>query len=236
MYRVAIDESGSHEGAPALVVAACLMTSTQWGHFGREWGPTARKYPKGFHATDAVPEDRERLADVLDRRLEVAMAISIDYEEFKALVPQKIKSAFGSEYVSGIRAIAVTLAGWCEKNRINWLAYILEVGHKGEGSAKQFFDEIVRRPHTHVFSHTWVGKENLITHAPDLIAYELARCYGKPHSATLTRLEPRLLCTHFDRESLASAAETGMGTLKAYERLRDKVKAMKRMQRRQRGR
>jgi hypothetical protein len=45
-------------------------------------------------------------------------------------------SAFGPEYVSGIRAIAVTLAEWCDKNRIDWLAYMLEAGHKGEGSAR----------------------------------------------------------------------------------------------------
>ncbi len=63
----------------------------------------------------------------------------------------------------------------------------------------------------------------------------MARCYGKPLSDTLTRLQPRLHCSHFDRENLAMAAETGMGTLKNYERLRDKVKALKR-QRRQRGR
>jgi hypothetical protein len=205
MLKVAIDESGSHE-APAIVVVACFATSTQWNHFRREWTPRACKYSGEFHSADASDSDLDYLTSLLTRRLG-GLATTIDYADFRDVVPEWIKSRFGAEYSTGIQAIALVLRHFCTKHGIRWMNWVLEAGHQGQASAELYLQKIVGNQDWHIRRHSWVGKEEVITHAPDLVAHEIGACYNREPSQRLKEIYRSVAYRPFSREELAEAVK-----------------------------
>lgn len=218
MLKIAVDESGSDQNASAICVVACWTTSTQWRHFAKEWAPYAAKYPQGFHASKASPEDNVALAGLINRRVQAGIATTIDYDDFKSVVPHTLKSRFGAEYSTAIQAIALVLKHFWDRHNIRWTGWVLEAGHAGEASAKEFLDRRVRDPAWHILSHTWVNKTAVITHAPDLVSHEIARCFGKDPSPLLRGLQQTIIHRHFSKAELVEAVRKGNEALRLTKR------------------
>ena len=235
MYKVSVDESGTHRGAAAMCVAFCLSTSTQWRAFTREWEPYARKYPGGYHATKASDADNDALTGLVLRRVQGLAAFTFPYDDFKELTTPAIRSEYGNEYAFGVRMCLAAVDRWCGREGKRWVSWVLEAGCPGSDHVKVLFDKLLLEPEEeryHVFSHRWVGKEELITHPADLVAYEVERCYRGPASARLTALGVQH--RDFKRDDLASAVKIGTEKIKRGKWDRQRARAERRAQRRTR--
>lgn len=216
VLKVSVDESGTHGNAPALVVAACVATPNGWKQIRRAWAPRAAKYPNGYHATKARDEDNLFLANLLPEHLEASLAVVVPYEVFKFVVPHEHRSRFGAEYATGIRACVHVLAYWCDHHWYDWTTWVLEAGHKGESSARQFLDSILRRPGGHVWSHAWVGKDDLVTHAPDVVSHAIVQKLEQDgRSPLLEAVLKSTVIRAFDRPTLQKAVTKGYDTIKS---------------------
>jgi hypothetical protein len=202
VLKVAVDESGSHQDSPAICVAACFANAAQWRTYESSWRPTAEKYlPKGYHAAEASDADNAVLATILAQTLK-GIVITISYDDFREVVTKNIRSVFGAEYNAAVRACAYTLRHWCDRYRVPYMTWVLESGHKGESSVNTFLSAIRRDRSWRIWSHEWVGKEDLVTHASDLVSHEVAACYGRPASPLLESMGPEIVRRHFTRKEL----------------------------------
>jgi hypothetical protein len=248
MLRVAIDESGSHGGSPVLTVAVCVGSDARWSRFREAWLPYAQKYAAkgGYHAAKATRSDNEILANLIAEIFPSGgFALRIAYADMKAEVPPAFRARFGDEYALSIWVGIRVLSAICDKQGHDWLAYVLEDGHKGvKGTAKvkQLFHAIKQEPpdspfRYHVFSDTWVGKEELITHPSDLISHEWAKAYGKPEdSEILAKLRGAdFLLKDYSRDALADAVRETSHFLKAEKQSRDRERLDKYRKRKGQG-
>jgi hypothetical protein len=112
MLKATIDESRSDDRSPVLSVGCCLGEAAQWRRFLSRWAPYAAKYPKGFHATKARDAENEALFAIMKAELPAALAVTINYEDTKSIVPPKLRGRFGEEYATCIRAVVFHGAGY----------------------------------------------------------------------------------------------------------------------------
>ena len=232
VLKVSVDESGSHGSSPILVVAACIATPKGWKKIRNEWGPRANAYPEGYHATKAKNQDNLFLASLLPEYLEASLAVVIPYEVFRAVVPHSHRSRFGAEYTTAIRACTHVLAHWCDRHWYDWTTWVLEAGHKGEDAARQYLDSIVGIAGGHVHSHAWVGKRDLITHAPDVVSHAILSSVegdGPVRTPLLTEVLRSTAVRSFDRETLAEAVEKGTTTIRKQKRSAELARARRRI-------
>lgn len=171
-FRVAIDESGYHEGAPCIAAGAVYAFKRQhWREYERDWFPRAVWYRDvGFHSTKARADDLDVLAAAVGRWLH-AFAITISYDDYQSVVPHRIRSRYGGEYSTAIRAL-VHLLGIVAKDRKENAIFVLEAGHREQQIVHKMLTDA--KGHTFVADHMWVGKDNIATHAADLIAHVAA--------------------------------------------------------------
>lgn len=239
MIWVGVDESGSHSNSPCLCVAACVGSAARWTRFKNEWTPYATQYGEaGYHATAAKDSHNRILVQmVADIFQSGGFALRIAYEDVKAEVSQRHRSMFGEEYAMGIWVAIRFLASLCKLQHIDWLAYVIEDGHRGAPKAKEIFNAIKREPVGHpsrynVYSDTWVGKEELTTHPADLVSHEWAKAYGKPDSEAIATLRAAdWLFKDYTRDALAEAGRETDGVLKADKQFRDKQRLDRRRRR-----
>ena len=198
-----MDESGSHEGAPCIAVAACFGEKPEhWKQYERDWADTAKAYQKRpYHATDARPEDNALLASIVARWLS-GLAITISYSDFDAVVPHRTRSIYGAEYTTSMRALIHVLAHFSHGRDIPWVKWILEAGHPEQ----PMVDKLLTESHgkAHIWSHEWVGKNDISTHAADLLAHlaAAARDATNPPLLDLIVANDRVLVRHMSRAEL----------------------------------
>lgn len=248
MLTVGIDESVTHGESPILCVAACIASADGWTRFRGAWLPHAMKYAAkgGYHATKAHDPDNLILAGLMEELLpSAAFAIRISCADMRAVVSHNIRSEYGDEYTilvwTGIRF----LSKLCDLQGVDWLAYVLEDGHKGrKGTAKikQMFNAIKQEaPGTqmryHVYSDTWVGKEELITHPADLISYEWARAHGRPEESEILAAFRRAdyLLKDYTRDALEEAVRDTESFERAYKAGQNFLRRERRRERKGKG-
>jgi hypothetical protein len=232
MLKAAVDESGSDDRSSVLCVACCLATARQWRRFSNRWYPYAAKYPKGYHATKARDSDNEALAGIMEEELTAALAITINYQDVKAIVPDKLRGRFGEEYATCIRAVVMLLQNWCEKHNERWVALVLESGHRGQSAANNYIESILPDPYWHIWSHTWARKEELVTHPADLVAHVIATSFARKPSPLVGRIRKAIVHRHFTEGDLKEMVEHGERTVREYERRRDSERAKRKSSRR----
>lgn len=193
VITVAIDESGTHAKAKSLCVAGCVGNYHEWKRFSREWTPRAKKYQYGFHATKARDADNQFLAQLIVKHLKFSFAVNFDYDDVRAVVGQPFRSRYGSEYAIGVRTSVGFMNEVCVMEGWKTVAYVIEDGARGADHVKQWFADMKALPMSHpdrlrVYSDTWVGKEDVTTHAADLLSYEWGRVYEGATSDIVPRL------------------------------------------------
>lgn len=229
VYQVAIDESGSHKHALGLTMGACIATARQWKLLTKDWRPVASRYPHGYHASGARHADNLALAALIDRRADASTAVTITYADYQAAVPQKDRSKLGTEYLAAMK----TTVGWLhlvlEYFNVPRMALIVERGHtKGGAAAEQYLSAALNDPvRFRIASVVWVGKEDLLTHAADLIAHVYAGNRDDPENAelrTILNRQTNTLCP--SRAELVETTHTIRKQLSEYRRwLRQQNKA-----------
>jgi hypothetical protein len=207
MLKVRVDESGIHNSAPAICVASCWTTSTQWGHLTKDWAPRAARYKHGYHATKASDEDNAALAALVRRRVANGIALTIAYDDFNAVVSHTLRSRFGAEYVTALRVTVLVLSKVCQHEGYKWMSWILEAGCPGQSAADRLLTSIAHDPEFHLHSHTWASKADLTTHAADLIAHLFANERAGISSPLSAAVGPQIVAHHVTREELSNYIE-----------------------------
>jgi hypothetical protein len=227
VLMVTVDESIVAGGPRRICVASCVATARQWKLLADEWRPTASKYePKGYHAVAASVGDNAILAELIRKRLTIGLAVTIEYGDYEAVVPKRLRGEFGAEYETCCRICLMLMAKWCDRQNVRWLAWIVEKGMKGVDPFKNILDGAVGVPKWHVFSATLVDKGCLPSHAADLVAHLTATDYGNPPSPELKLMENVVCHRQITRDELVATVEMGMETI----RKRTRAKTLRRRQ------
>jgi hypothetical protein len=151
------------------------------------------------------------------------VALSIGYDDMREVLPSNQRSVFGEEYAVGVMITMKFLSAVIEERGLfELLAYVVEDGHKGAAKAKSLFEAVKQFPLTdprrmHVWSDTWVGKEEITTHAADLMSFIWASDYGAAiDGETVSRLRRsgNFLFKHYRREAIENAVENNKELLK----------------------
>ena len=227
VLRGVIDESGTHLNARALCVAACVGTSTQWAKLRKAWDPEvigALGAVEKYHAKDAACGDLNfLLAELIVQHMDYAIVSVIRESEFKAVVPQDIRSFFGSAYKIGVDAcLSYTSLHFHKQKKIAW---VIEAGHKNEAAVREYLNGVLVRPVSMkdygVQSVTWVDKRNPLIHPADLLAHETATCVDGPLTRVFNILVRRSLIVDLTQEQLAGFASDAVearATIKRFRR------------------
>lgn len=224
VFKVAVDESAKNG---LVCVAGVVSTPAEWEAFSTAWRPTADTYEHGFHATKGRYTDNALLADLVSK-LHTGCAMVITSDDFR-VVTAELRSVYGSVYTHALRALIQRYQQWCVATGTEWVAWVLEAGDKSARAARTVLDDLVGDPDFHIYSHNWVGKGELITHAADLVAY-LATAGEGTYSPLLRTIEPRIEFVRADGAQLREMVRDGerllkkFRGLKARERRRRKIK------------
>ena len=209
---VGVDESGTHNHAPCICVAAVFGRQQQWNQLARDWGPRARYYEehrKPYHATGALDKDNALLAQVTARWLG-GLALTIDYETFQDVVTHHIKSKWGAEYQTALRAIAYILANYVHHEHIDWMTWVLEAGHSEQSAANKYLGELVeRRPGFRILSFRWADKRDITTHPADVASHVFARVQAGETVPLADTLATAIRHRHWERAELEESVEKG---------------------------
>lgn len=231
---VGVDESGTHDKAPCICVAAVFGRQQQWDELARAWGPRARWYAEnrnGYHATSALRKDNELLANETARWLQ-GLALTIDYKDFREVVTDGIRGEWGAEYQTALRAIAYVLSGYWRAHNIEWTTWVVEAGHSEQSAADKYLRELVkRRRDFRVMSYRWCGKEEIITHPADLAAHVFARRYAGETVPLADVLSTAVLHRHWERSEMEESVKQGEPFLREIQRERKRDKNRRRRER-----
>lgn len=123
-YQAYLDESGTHEGAPILAVAAYFGTQEQWDTFLENWRH------EDFHACESRCEKlKPDLADAIDASGIDGAELCLRPHEFNSSASANMKSNVGNAYAV---AVFLCVVGICElvsaDNENARVAFILEDG------------------------------------------------------------------------------------------------------------
>lgn len=215
MLKAAIDESGTHGGAPILCAAACVATSRQWRLLTDEWLQIVSPLvPPGkhYHAKDKCYDKvSEELAKLIVRRMDLVCAVTVSKAEYDAVAPRKFKSVYGGNaYALAVQGLLLYIGQWCHKMGKPRVAYVLESGAKGEQFLDNMFHTALKpqlRGRFKILSHTWVGKGEAIIHPADLVAHEVFTCHEAPSTPVYDCLLRKLQVHHLSKEGILQAVE-----------------------------
>lgn len=220
VMKVTVDESGTDDQAPCIAVAVCYALKPEhWREYKRDWSPTAKKYEdEGFHAVDADAADLQVLAKATANWL-AGFALTIGYDDFDAVVPHRVRSQFGAEYATAIRVMLHSFTDYCLKNDIlGGFTLVLESGHAEQPAVDKTLTATAnaRGPggaRSALWSHQWVGKEDITTHCADLFSHLAAPTRNGAHPPLLDELfrpNPirKFYVHHMTRQELEAAVET----------------------------
>jgi hypothetical protein len=140
MFSAYLDESGHVDDSEFLVVGGCIAHVDQWVHLESEWSNALlRSNPlkPDFHYVNCGDEDlRFRLAQILVRRVEKAVAIAIPIQKYKAANKRyALAECIGYPYPLAAWMCLAELNSWAALNYgvDHPVEYVFEDGAKHKG-------------------------------------------------------------------------------------------------------
>lgn len=227
VIKVAMDESGVHDGSPVLTVAAYVSTPRQWQDWTKRWN-VAKRPIKVFHAVDCQNLagefrgwEKERRDELVIRLLDVievsnlpGIVIGLHMDHFREAMEARddLKAIFGTPYtaifhwvVQVIINIANTLGS---EERIGFVHECNDYQHE----ALAAFNGIKRNGNPggrRIVGLQFADKRDYVPlQAADVLAYEgnkRIRDPSRPERRPWRRLNPdnRIFAAHFGRENMS---------------------------------
>lgn len=225
VIKVAMDESGVHDGSPVLTVAAYVGTPRQWRDWTKRWN-IAKRPIKVFHAVDCAnfagefrgwgAEARDalviRLLDVIEASNLLGIVIGLHMDHFREAMQGRddLRAIFGTPYTAIFHWVVQSII-----NITNTLGREERIGfvHECNDYRQEALDSFAwikknGNPSQRVVGLQFAGKEDYTPlQAADILAYEGNKRIRDP-SRTLrrpwARLNPdnRIFAAHFGRENM----------------------------------
>ena len=194
LYNAYLDESGTHAGSRAVVVAGFVSNVSKWEAFSEQWSAALNEWGvSAFHMTDFESrhgefadwkneERRERLNRLLDLIIEhtfSSIGFVVRKKSFDEILSDEAKELCVDAY--GLAAIGCwyNLALRAREPRIDgWVDYVMEAGCKGGGALQQIWskqsDDQQWLDNTRIISLDFRSKHiSPPLQAADILAYEL---------------------------------------------------------------
>jgi hypothetical protein len=189
ILHVYLDESGTHYGSEALVVAGYLSSLEMWQQFESEWNKALHDYSLPyFHMTDYAngvgdyanwagnirTERLGRFIEIINRNTLASYGLAISKKAFESECPEgiinKVAGAYGFAFCKCMIDIANDLSQIGEDVHA---VYVLENGVAGQYQILNAYDE-TERERFKVLSLRFEDKRNFVPlQAADILAYEL---------------------------------------------------------------
>jgi hypothetical protein len=206
-FVACFDDSGTHEGSRAVVVAGYVSTAKGWEGFTTEWAAALHEWRlEHFHMTDfaakAPPYDWEeperrrrldRLIGIINTYAFGSVGILIPKEPFDRIFSERAKQICGGAYGLATTACWMDLAQIMREERIDgWVDYVLEAGSKGVGEITRVFTANLKDPeskaHLRLLSLRFKDKRGFLPlQAADMLAYELYKDFPRQPMGGLER-------------------------------------------------
>lgn len=190
MLRVYMDESGTHDGSPAVTVGAYCGFPKNWKDFTREWN-VAKKPIGVFHSTDCAAlrgefkgwteEQRDKyvanLLPILSRHNLRAVAIGINTKDYSDAIQAHfpLEETFGSAYEVCFQVVVDNVIYQMEQSGMNdALAFVHEENdYQREALAAFEYIKRKRKKHASKMTITFASKDRAVPlQAADVLAFE----------------------------------------------------------------
>jgi len=205
-FTAYFDESGTHEGSEAVVVAGYISTPDLWQNFEAKWREVLAEFGIAFfHMADFAakkqqfdgwPEDKRRaclskLIHVVNDHVIASIGTVIPVKEYKDTFSEKANTFVGGPYGVAAWACMISLSGMLDLIGVpGQIAYVFESGAPGYGQVLKVFRWNEQSPgdkeQMRLLSLSFQNKREFCPlQAADILAYELYKYL--PESGQPTR-------------------------------------------------
>ena len=200
------DESGTHAGAPLLIVAGYISTENRWKHFRKAWAEFLVTHCDGdayFHSKDRIKDSEDRTSrkavSIIHKSIVVGLAVTMKESDFDDLITPAVRSDLGDAYDFCCQSVYESMVMTPEVQGLEGrILYVFEQGAPRWRKARTRMEKIQSMPalketyryQNHVFM-TKVQAPPL--QAADLFANLLFRTYRDRGNFELDSLHPVLL-------------------------------------------
>jgi hypothetical protein len=196
-----LDESGTHDGSPAMCVGGYLFTAPDARRLAEEWAKVReRENIKFFHMADCsqppsgqlkgktaeeVLAIKKELIALIRETAAFGAAVAVSVDEYEREAPPGFIAHYGNAYTTCLHICAGNLLRMAERagNYYNGqIAYFFESGHKHQREANERFNNIAKSENAkrewHYTAHRFADKVN---HPPcdaaDFIAWHFRKFF-----------------------------------------------------------
>jgi hypothetical protein len=155
-----LDESGTHAGSPALVVAGYLIERSNSEAMAKAWNEVLTRYQLSYfhmvecahgngefaklNMTDRIAVQTQMIAIIKQFTVQ-GIGVIISYADFTKRFGEKC--FYGTAYTFAMHVIWRGIALWAEKTDFQrQIAYFFEAGHKSAGEAHQLMSLAISAP------------------------------------------------------------------------------------------
>jgi hypothetical protein len=148
-----LDESGTHSGAPLVVVAGFIGDRKAWKSFVKEWRAVLQRANiPYFHANAPECESlKAPLTRALLKRHLLGVAWTINPLDFKKIASQKFMSRFGNAYSTCAFLCAGMISQLARKDGWPSVALVYEDGQANQDFIAETLNAIKAEPEDHRF-------------------------------------------------------------------------------------
>lgn len=228
VFKVALDESGTHDDSPVVVVAGYLAKPPEWRDWTKKWNLVKRPI-RIFHAVDCQnlkgefkgwkPDERDayvrNLLPVIAAAPLAGIVTGIDKAAFNAAMQDHpdLRRMFGNTYTACFQwAVQHILAIAHRYQNTDRVAFVHEINNmKGDAVSALDFIGTYHNPGKNKITLSFAGKDDFVPlQAADILAYEgnkrLRNLSGKPRrSWDALKPEDKILVFFHDAEAMPKA-------------------------------
>jgi hypothetical protein len=163
MFRAFFDDSGTHDGAPVVIVGGVVGKDEQWDLFNDLWRSViAKRSLPYFHTTKfKVAKDApystlcdaekttllDQLLLTLRARASLVVSSAISASSYDAVLTQEQKLRYGDPFHLAAQLCWLGIKLWADKHEYNDpIPFVIEGGTKREKGLQVVFDKLLANP------------------------------------------------------------------------------------------
>lgn len=228
MIKIYVDESGTHDDADVVTVAAYAGRPKAWREWSREWRKAKRPI-RVFHAVDAAnrvgefqgwsPDERtelvKRLLPVIMGNKIAGAVIALNKKEFREATEGKeeLLRALGNPYTTCFHWLVQSLLELLKPNKKETLKFVHENNsYEKEATASFEFIRNSANPNKVPMRLLFGGKlEQMPLQTADILAYEAYKRFqepGKPERKPWQILKPKVVAVHVGEHNMGQIVQS----------------------------
>jgi uncharacterized protein DUF3800 len=229
VIKIFIDESGTHDNADVVTVAAYAGRQKAWRKWSKEW-KVAKKPINVVHAVEAANlkgefegwsrEERDELAKkvlpvIANNRLAGAV-IGLNMKEFRLATEgrEDLHKSLGNPYTTCFHWLVQSLLELLKHNKKTESLKFIHEQNDYQGEAKSAFEFISKNANPNAVPMKLIfgaKQEQMPLQAADILAYEANKRFRDPDKLERKPweiLKPKIVAIQFGKENMARLVES----------------------------